>query len=153
MYINQTDPDGTLAWLVQELQRAEEDEQYVHILSHIPPGDGECLESWARNYYKIVNRYSKTIQAQFYGHIHVDSFTVFYENMDDDSSTPTNVLYASPSVTTYTYLNPAFRIYELEPGINYRVADFHTYFLNLSKATTIDDEPRWELLYSAKVGV
>ncbi|VDK45699.1 unnamed protein product [Gongylonema pulchrum] len=70
--------------------------------------------------------------------------------MDDDSSTPTNVLYASPSVTTYTYLNPAFRIYELEPGINYRVADFHTYFLNLSKAATIDVEPRWELLYSAK---
>ncbi|VBB35067.1 unnamed protein product, partial [Acanthocheilonema viteae] len=52
--INETDPDGTLSWLVAELKQAELDGQYVHILSHIPPGDGECLESWARNYYKII---------------------------------------------------------------------------------------------------
>lgn len=55
--INETDPDGTLSWLVTELKQAESDGQYVHILSHIPPGDNECLESWARNYYKIVARF------------------------------------------------------------------------------------------------
>ncbi|CAG9535750.1 unnamed protein product [Cercopithifilaria johnstoni] len=149
--INETDPDGTLSWLVAELKQAEHDGQYVHILSHIPPGDGECLESWARNYYKIIARFSKTIQAQFFGHIHIDSFTVFYENMNDDSTKPISVLYATPSVTTFKYLNPAFRIYEIEPGNNYRVINFHTYFLNLTKIginTTIP--PTWELLYSAK---
>lgn len=56
VYINQTDPDGTLSWLVKELKRAEHEHQYVHILSHIPPGNNECLEGWARNYYAIINR-------------------------------------------------------------------------------------------------
>uniref|UniRef100_A0A8R1XMU1 Sphingomyelin phosphodiesterase n=1 Tax=Onchocerca volvulus TaxID=6282 RepID=A0A8R1XMU1_ONCVO len=151
LYINETDPDGTLSWLAMELKQAELDGQYVHILSHIPPGTDDCLESWARNYYKIIARFSKTIQAQFFGHIHVDSFTVFYENMNDDSTKPINVLYATPSVTTFTYLNPAFRIYEIEPGMNYRVVNFHTYFLNLTQTNEMNvTSPVWELLYSAK---
>ncbi|KAM3721915.1 Sphingomyelin phosphodiesterase [Dirofilaria immitis] len=150
LYINETDPDGTLSWLVAELKQAESDGQYVHILSHIPPGNEECRESWARNYYKIIARFSKTIKAQFFGHVHIDSFTVFYENMNDDSSKPISVLYASPSVTTFTYLNPAFRIYEIESGMNYRVVDFHTYFLNLTQIGMSVTPPVWELLYSAK---
>uniref|UniRef100_A0A0R3RM09 Metallophos domain-containing protein n=1 Tax=Elaeophora elaphi TaxID=1147741 RepID=A0A0R3RM09_9BILA len=148
--INETDPDGTLSWLVAELKQAEHDGHYVHILSHIPPGNDECIESWARNYYKIITRFSKTIQAQFFGHIHVDSFTVFYENMNDDSSAPISVLYTTPSVTTFEYLNPAFRIYEIEPGTNYRVVNFHTYFLNLTQVGMNTTPPVWELLYSAK---
>ncbi|VDK89165.1 unnamed protein product [Litomosoides sigmodontis] len=149
--INETDPDGTLSWLVGELRGAEVDGQYVHILSHIPPGDGECVESWARNYYNIVARFSKTIQAQFFGHIHIDSFTVFYENMNDDSSRPISVLYATPSVTTFKHLNPAFRIYEIQPGANYRVVNFHTYFLNLTQIIGLNATPPvWQLLYSAK---
>uniref|UniRef100_A0A915Q717 Saposin B-type domain-containing protein n=1 Tax=Setaria digitata TaxID=48799 RepID=A0A915Q717_9BILA len=151
LYINQTDPDGILSWLVMELEKAELNGQYVHILSHIPPGNDECLESWARNYYKIIARFSKTIKAQYFGHIHVDSFTVFYENMNDDSSRPISVLYASPSVTTFKYLNPAFRIYEIQPGMNYRVVNFHTYFLNLTEAElNTTTKPVWKLLYSAK---
>ncbi|KHN76208.1 Sphingomyelin phosphodiesterase 1 [Toxocara canis] len=119
LYINETDPDGTLTWLVDELSQAEKDKQYVHILAHIPPGNSECFEGWARNYYRIVNRFSKTIKAQFFGHIHIDSFTVFYEEMNDDASMPTNVLFCSPSVTTFSGLNPAYRIYEIEPGMQY----------------------------------
>ncbi|VDK44832.1 unnamed protein product [Anisakis simplex] len=149
LYINETDPDGTLSWLVNELIRAENDGQYVHILSHIPPGNSECLEGWARNYYLIVNRFAETIKAQFFGHIHIDSFTVFFEDLNDDATLPTNVLFASPSVTTFSGLNPAFRIYEVEAGMQYRVVDYSTYFLNLSK-TSAKRDPEWELLYTAK---
>ncbi|VDM83037.1 unnamed protein product, partial [Strongylus vulgaris] len=56
LYLNQSDPDGTMTWLAAELFKAEVAGDSVHILSHIPPGDGECLEGWARNYYKIVQR-------------------------------------------------------------------------------------------------
>uniref|UniRef100_A0A9J2P5J3 Sphingomyelin phosphodiesterase n=1 Tax=Ascaris lumbricoides TaxID=6252 RepID=A0A9J2P5J3_ASCLU len=149
LYLNETDPDGTLSWLVGELYQAENEKQYVHILSHIPPGNSECLEGWASNYYKIVNRFSNTIKAQFFGHIHIDSFTVFYEDMNDDASMPTNVLFSSPSVTTFSGLNPAYRTYEIEAGLQYRVIDYTTYFLNLSKAN-LERDPEWELLYSAK---
>jgi sphingomyelin phosphodiesterase len=57
VYLNQTDPDGTLKWLVDELYDAEKRGLAVHIMAHIPPGDAECLEGWARNYYRIVTRY------------------------------------------------------------------------------------------------
>lgn len=37
VYLNLTDPDGTLAWLVRTLQRAEDAHERVHIIGHIPP--------------------------------------------------------------------------------------------------------------------
>uniref|UniRef100_A0A7E4V9S7 Sphingomyelin phosphodiesterase n=1 Tax=Panagrellus redivivus TaxID=6233 RepID=A0A7E4V9S7_PANRE len=152
LYLNQTDPDGTLAWLVDELAASEAAQESVHIVAHIPPGDGECLEGWARNYYRIVQRFNETIRAQFFGHIHWDSFSLFYEDMNNPKSNAVGVLYASPSVTTYEDLNPAYRIYTIEgdvPGSKHNIIDFETYFLNLS-STTDRSYPRWELLYSAK---
>ncbi|EPB79533.1 Ser/Thr phosphatase family protein [Ancylostoma ceylanicum] len=74
-----------------ELFQAELSGDDVHVLSHIPPGDGECLEGWARNYYRIIQRFSDTVQAQFFGHIHADYFTVFYEDMHNTSSAPIGV--------------------------------------------------------------
>ncbi|KAI1724453.1 calcineurin-like phosphoesterase domain-containing protein [Ditylenchus destructor] len=152
LYINQTDPDQTLSWLVNELYKSEQMNQSAHIMAHIPPGDVECLEGWSRNYYRIVNRFEKTIKAQFFGHVHTDAFTVFYENMDDFHSRPTSVLYMAPSVTTFEHLNPAYRIYTIDGNYrdsSYEVLDFETYFLNLT-ATKDTDQPKWELLYKAK---
>ena len=82
-------------------------------MAHIPPGDGECLEGWARNYYRVIQRFSSTISAQFFGHVHTDYFTVFYKDMNNISSLPVGVGYAAPSVTTFANLNPGFRIYDV----------------------------------------
>lgn len=57
LYLNQTDPDNTLAWLIEELLDAERANDKVHIIGHIPNGDNSCLPVWSRNYYEIVNRY------------------------------------------------------------------------------------------------
>ncbi|PIO65461.1 hypothetical protein TELCIR_12868 [Teladorsagia circumcincta] len=114
LYLNQSDPDGTMSWFVSELFKAELAGEAVHVLSHIPPGDGECLEGWARNYYRVVQRFSDTIRAQFFGHVHFDHFTVFYEDMHNISSTPVGVLYAAPSITTFADMNPAYRIYDID---------------------------------------
>ncbi|CAD5234383.1 unnamed protein product [Bursaphelenchus xylophilus] len=152
LYLNQTDPDSALQWLIEELKEAEEQGVVVHIMAHIPPGDGECLEGWARNYYRIVNRFEYTIRAQFFGHVHTDSFTVFYENMNNFHSRPTNVLYSAPSVTTFESVNPAYRIYEVDGNYEhstYEILDYKTYFLNLSRPQPYPN-PEWELLYSAK---
>ena len=56
LYLNQSDPDGTMSWLVRELYASEKSGDAVHVMAHIPPGDGECLEGWARNYYRVVQR-------------------------------------------------------------------------------------------------
>ncbi|CEF68052.1 Sphingomyelin phosphodiesterase [Strongyloides ratti] len=150
LYLNQTDPDESLSWLVNQLYDSEKKGIYVHILAHIPPGDGECLEGWSRNYYRIVNRFSETITGQFFGHIHVDGFTVFYENMNDINSKPTNIMYSSPSITTYSNLNPAYRIYEIENFGSYRIIDHHTYFYDLLTPQSPSIKPHFKLLYSAK---
>ncbi|KHN80762.1 Sphingomyelin phosphodiesterase 1 [Toxocara canis] len=84
--------------------------------------ENDCTDIDAQNrQWQTFLQFSKTIKAQFFGHIHIDSFTVFYEEMNDDASMPTNVLFCSPSVTTFSGLNPAYRIYEIEPGMQYVV--------------------------------
>ena len=82
-------------------------------MAHIPPGDGECLEGWARNYYRVIQRFSSTITAQFFGHVHTDYFTVYYKDMHNISSKPIGVSYSGPSATTFSDLNPGFRVYEV----------------------------------------
>ncbi|CAJ0607377.1 unnamed protein product, partial [Cylicocyclus nassatus] len=149
LYLNQSDPDGTMTWFVAELFKAEIAGDSVHVLSHIPPGDGECLEGWSRNYYRIVQRFANTITGQFFGHVHTDYFTVFYEDMHDTSSTPIGVLYATPSATTFANLNPAYRIYEVDYTDRFKVADIKNYYADVSKANETHP-PNWKMMYSAK---
>ena len=56
LYLNTTDPDGQLKWLMSILQKAEDNKEKVHIVGHIPPGISDCLKAWSHNFYKIVDR-------------------------------------------------------------------------------------------------
>lgn len=56
LLLNSTDPQGQLEWLVKELEDSVMNHQKVHILNHIPPGGLDCLRTWSRNFYDIVNR-------------------------------------------------------------------------------------------------
>ena len=53
---NEVDPADELKWLINVLQKAEDNNEHVHILGHIPPGSGDCLPQWSWNYNQIVNR-------------------------------------------------------------------------------------------------
>ncbi|CAI5441593.1 unnamed protein product [Caenorhabditis angaria] len=149
LYLNQSDPDGTMSWLVNELYKSEQNDEKVYILAHIPPGNSECLEGWARNYYRVIQRFHEIIEAQFFGHDHVDYFTLFFEDMNDVNSKPISVGYAAPSVTTFEYQNPAYRIYEMNPEDKFKIIDFTTYSANLAESSD-DKPPKWEKLYSAQ---
>ncbi|CAI4232837.1 unnamed protein product [Auanema sp. JU1783] len=149
LYLNQSDPDGTMSWLVSELYESEKIGEAVHIMAHIPPGDDECLEGWARNYYRIVQRFSQTIVGQFFGHVHLDYFIMFYENMNDPSSKPVGVAYSSPSVTTFSNMNPAYRVYTIDPSNNFKVDDIDNYWTDVDMADE-QNPPVWNKLYSAK---
>lgn len=54
LYLNEYDPDNVLAWLMNQLQAAEDAGDKVHIMGHVPPGS--CLKEWSANFYDIVNR-------------------------------------------------------------------------------------------------
>lgn len=61
-------------------------------------------------------RFSDTVTAQFFGHTHTDEFELFYNK--NNTNKPYGVAYVGPSVTTYTYLNPGYRIYYVDGDHN-----------------------------------
>jgi len=146
LYANQTDPDGSLAWLVKQLQAAENAGDKVHIIGHVPPGDNSCLRMWSANYYDIINRYENTVVGQFFGHTHSDQFIMFYEN-GNFSGRPTNVMYVAPSVTTFSWRMPTYRVYTVD-SISFEVLETETYMLNLTEAN-LTNKTEWKLEYTA----
>lgn len=147
-----SDPGNLLAWLVGELAAAEEAGEKVHILSHVPTGLDDCLGGWGREYAKIINRFESTVMAQFHGHTHNDHFQVYY---DETGSRATNIAFISPSVSTYTWLNPGYRLYTVDSGHeaeSYRVLDTETFVFDLSTANKLGrgSEPVWYKLYSGR---
>lgn len=43
----ESDPDGTLAWLVKELDEAETNGERAWIFSHIPPGNVDQMPNYS----------------------------------------------------------------------------------------------------------
>ncbi|GFS20588.1 sphingomyelin phosphodiesterase [Elysia marginata] len=131
LLLNATDPCGGLQWLIQELQAAEDKDEKVHLLLHIPPGSSSCLKAWSWNFYTIISRYENTVVNQFYGHEHRDYFHVF---LDDTSfRRPTGVGFAAPSVTPYSSTSPTFRIYTIDG--NYKHSSWFLQHDNLMKSS------------------
>jgi sphingomyelin phosphodiesterase len=149
LYINATDPLDQLKWLAETLQASETANEKVHIIGHIHPDD--CLESWQENFYRVINRYESTVAGLFFGHSHVDEFKVLYDQ--EDKTRAYAVSYISGSVTTYSYLNPNYRIYTFDgvyENSSYQVLDHENIFLNLTEAN-LYNKPQWRKEYSAKV--
>ena len=149
LYINATDPLDQLKWLAETLQASETANEKVHIIGHIHPDD--CLESWQENFYRVINRYESTVAGLFFGHSHVDEFKVLYDQ--EDKTRAYAISYISGSVTTYSYLNPNYRIYTFDgvyENSSYQVLDHENVFLNLTEAN-LYNKPQWRKEYSAKV--
>ena len=106
------DSSGALQWLVSVLTEAEAAGEKVHIMSHITPGNDDCLGGWGKNYGRIIERFENTVRAQFFGHTHNDQFVVFYDS--ETQSRPLNLGFVTPSVTTYTGMNPSYVLYTVD---------------------------------------
>ncbi|KAH6927920.1 hypothetical protein HPB50_009963 [Hyalomma asiaticum] len=145
LFVNSTDPGNQLHWLVGELLDAERVGDKVHLIGHIPPGLPDCLDTWSAMFHRIVERFSDTVVGQFYGHTHYDEAIVYYTSVD--RSRPFGLAFIAPSVTTYTFLNPAYRIYEVDSESKL-VTRHETYFMNVTEANQDGGEPRWRLEYS-----
>lgn len=140
------DPAGQLRWLVQQLQLAEQLSEHVHIVGHISPGDPDCRFDWSREYNRIVHRFSDTIKAQFFSHTHLDEFQLAINSR----GRPVSTAYIGPSLTTWTNINPGYRIYSVDRSTG-EVTDFERWGINLDEANKSPDrEPFWYRLYSAR---
>lgn len=136
-----------LEFLKKELLEAESRDQYVHIVSHVFPGNKECIEPWEVNYNSLITRFAHIIKGQFFGHTHTDGLKVFYSKIDD---TPNNVGYNGASLTPFLKYNPNYKIVNVDPD-TFDILDIETYYFNLTEANLYPDRtPRWKLLYSMK---
>ncbi|KAE8441924.1 hypothetical protein EG329_004182 [Mollisiaceae sp. DMI_Dod_QoI] len=144
----ETDPSGQFAWLVSELSAAEAAGERVYLIGHMPMGLSDAFRDASNYFDQIVNRYSATIAALFFGHTHVDQFEIAYSDYTAQTfSNALEVSYIAPSMTP-TSGHPAFRIYTVDP-VTFGILDIETYIANIS-FPTYQSGPTWQKLYSAK---
>ncbi|KAK5650976.1 hypothetical protein RI129_002005 [Pyrocoelia pectoralis] len=139
------DPFNQLQWLANTLLKAENNHEAVHILSHVPSGEPTCLKKWNDIYKQIVERFHKTITAQFNGHTHADGVKVYYNSKKSDEVI--NVAFNGGSFTTFVGNNPNYKIYDIQ-GSHGHVSDYQVWIYDLLDANKSREKPKWFQLYS-----
>jgi sphingomyelin phosphodiesterase len=143
------DPDGQIQWLVNELDAAEKAGERVYIIGHMPLGVGDAFHAGSNYVDQVVNRYSSTIAAMFFGHTHVDHFEISYSNYSSqDASNAVMTSYICPSLTPTSGM-PSFRVYDVDPD-TFGVLDSTTYIADMTNAAFQTTGPVWTKYYSAK---
>lgn len=146
------DPAGQLKWLTETLTMSENLGEKVYILGHIPPGIAdrkftpESRNTFNVQYEAIVERFSRTIVFQTFGHTHKDSFRVFTDTKTHTQAT--GVAFITPALTSYGDQFPSVRLYEYDLN-TYELLDMKTYFGNITEAN-IKGSITWRLEYSAR---
>ncbi|XP_011178297.2 sphingomyelin phosphodiesterase 1-like [Zeugodacus cucurbitae] len=133
-----------LQWLHDTLLAAEKAGEYVHILAHIPSGDGTCWSVWAREFNRLVERYRNTISGIFNGHSHKDEMHLHYAT----NGHAVGVAWNGGALTTSSVKNPNYRIYYMESN-SMQVVDSETWMFNLTAANIHGDSktPDWFKAY------
>lgn len=145
----ESDPSGMLTWLASELEAAEAAGERVWILGHMPLGSSDAFRDQSYYFDTIIQRFSATVSAVFYGHTHKDEWQLAYSNYSDPTaSTATMMSYIAPALTP-TSGNPTFRVYDVDPA-TFGVLDVTTYYANISSPSYQTTGPAWARLYSAK---
>ncbi|KAL1391554.1 hypothetical protein pipiens_003132 [Culex pipiens pipiens] len=136
-----------MQWLHDVLLVAEQNNEKVHILAHIPyASSGSTFRICQREFRRILERFHDTISAQFHGHTHRDEFNVFYSRESPEHAI--NVAWNGGSTTAFSDINPNYIVYYVDPE-TYQVTDFESYIFNLTDANlTPDRRPDWFKLYS-----
>ncbi|EIM91610.1 acid sphingomyelinase [Stereum hirsutum FP-91666 SS1] len=143
------DPNGLFAFLVYQLQEAEEEGQRAWIIGHIPSGKADFPHDQSNYYDQIIQRYKNTISAQFAGHSHVDEFQIAYSDYNNQTAkTADSVIFVGPALTPQSG-NPAFKLYDIDPD-TYEVLDAKVFMANITDPTFQTSGPTWELYYSAR---
>lgn len=109
---SRTEIQGALQWVHNTLLSAEQNNERVHILAHIPTGGGSCFQFWSRQYRRIIDRFHNIIGAQFNGHSHRDEFEINYDVATGQHAV--NVAWNAGSATAYTSVNPNYRLYYVD---------------------------------------
>ncbi|KAK5745900.1 hypothetical protein LTR17_001029 [Elasticomyces elasticus] len=143
------DPSGVLAFLVSQLQLAEDNGERAWIIGHIPPGRSDALYDYSSYLDQVVQRYDGTIAAMFWGHTHRDQFEVSHSHPTTQTAANANMVgYIAPSLTP-TSGNPNFRAYSVDP-VTFGILDYTVYSANMSAGDYHTTGPKWAEYYTFK---
>ncbi|KAK5676882.1 hypothetical protein LTS10_010646 [Elasticomyces elasticus] len=158
-FINTSNPDvsGTFAFMIQELQAAEDAGERVWLLGHVLSGwDGSNpLPNPSNLFYQIVERYSPHVIANiFFGHTHEDQVMIYYANngTNQSSDTALNSGWIGPSVTPLTNLNSGFRMYEVDTG-SFDIYEAYTWYADVNSFPALANSssgPTFKFEYSTR---
>ncbi|CAK7226271.1 hypothetical protein SCUCBS95973_006144 [Sporothrix curviconia] len=165
-FLHAANPDysGIFSFLIQELQRAEDESRRVYVVGHVLSGwDGSnALPNGADLFYQIIDRYSPHVIANvFFGHTHEDQAFVYYRHNGTNQTADNAVASAwvAPSITPLTNLNSGFRLYEVDTG-SWEVMEAYTFYadvdtfemlnVNVSDTTSIAAGPEFRFEYSTR---
>ena len=151
------DVSGMQAFLIKELQAAEDAGERVWILGHVLPGwDGtNPLPNPTDLFYQIVDRYSPHVIANvFFGHTHEDQIMIYYANNGtvQNAANALTTGWIGPSVTPLTNLNSGFRLYEVDTG-SFEVYDAFTFYSDVNSFSKLDVSetgPTYKFEYSTR---
>ncbi|EFY91799.1 acid sphingomyelinase, putative [Metarhizium acridum CQMa 102] len=142
------DPNGQIAWLINELDAAEKAKERVYIMGHMPLGEADALRDGSNYLDQVFKRYQNTIAASFFGHTHVDHFELSYSDYAHRSASNAFMTsYIAPSLTPTSGM-PSFRVYTVDPD-TFAVLDHTTYMADMTNPS-FQTTPVWTKLYSAK---
>lgn len=156
-FINTTDPDvsGSLKFMIDELQAAEDAGERVWILGHVLSGwDGtNPLPNPTNLFYQIVDRFSPHVIANvFFGHTHEDQVILYYANNAtvQNSSTALTSGWIGPSVTPLTNINSGYRMYEIDTG-SFEIMDAYTFYSDVNTYSNLNGTgPTYQFEYSTR---
>jgi sphingomyelin phosphodiesterase len=137
-----------LQWFHDTLLAAEQAGEKVHVVIHIPSGEGSCNSIWSREYTKIIERFHRTISAQFTGHTHKDEFNIYYDRTNKVHAT--SISFNAGSLTPFSNVNPNYAIYYVDNEL-FQVNEYESWIFNLTEANLNPGQsPRWFKQYSFK---
>ncbi|XP_035713673.1 sphingomyelin phosphodiesterase isoform X2 [Folsomia candida] len=133
------DTSGQLQWFADRLQEAEDAGQAVFLLGHIFPGSGSCWPIWSRQFERIIQRYSYTIRAQWYGHSHEQDYHITFS--EDDA--PVSLSFTGGSGVT-DGMNPGYNVFYADgqrgADSTWEIVNHQSIVLNLTVSNALPDE-------------
>lgn len=99
---NPTNPQKQFDWLESELRNAENNNEFVYLITHIPLVDHFFLKQCAKRLQALLDRFSYIIRGHFTGHTHNDHVNIHSEYFADDKGNRniTGAVFTAPSLTT-----------------------------------------------------
>mmetsp|Transcript_5628 Transcript_5628/g.6362 ORF Transcript_5628/g.6362 Transcript_5628/m.6362 type:complete len:443 (-) Transcript_5628:63-1391(-) len=136
-----SDPGQELEWLEKLLRQMEQDGEIAIFIGHMSPGTSDCFSEISSRLRSLFDRFQHIIRLNLFGHTHQEEFEVI-RSFEDGK--PIGVNHLAASMTTFTEMNPSFRVITLDKETMLPIK-METHALNIAKANKNDDDAIFKL--------